>query len=249
MIERVEVSGIGSGVSQWEEADRQSFKPEANVVKDEVVPDASTAYKERTLFDAGPLRRAALEAKLSATQHSQIQRVEIPRMDPASEKELAKVDPQLADRVRLVAVELKAQGINVVVAPKGGLRTFAEQDELYAQGRTKPGNIVTNARGGESYHNYGLAVDIVPTDQNGKPTWQASQAVWETIGRAGERQGLEWGGRWGSFPDTPHFQFRGPTKEAKELLPIYKRGGLQAVWDYMKPYRSPSGIPLNSFRG
>ncbi|MCV5090722.1 M15 family metallopeptidase, partial [Escherichia coli] len=82
-------------------------------------------------------------------------------------------------------------------------------------------------RGGESYHNYGLAVDIVPTNAQGKPTWQASREVWEAIGRAGERQGLEWGGRWTGFSDVPHFQFAGPTKAAKELLPIYKQGGLQ----------------------
>lgn len=49
------------------------------------------------------------------------------------------------------------------------IRTFAEQEALYAQGRTKPGKVVTNAKAGMSYHNYGLAVDIVllkDTDKN-----------------------------------------------------------------------------------
>ena len=233
---RIESVGVESSADQWHETHHDIFKPDAVVVDHEATRDPSTAYKETMLFDVGAIRRADLEAKLNETQQSQAQRVEIPRMDPASESELAKIDPQLADRVRLMAAELKAQGINVVVAPKGGLRTFAEQDELYAQGRTKPGNIVTHVRGGESYHNYGLAVDIVPTNAQGKPTWQASREVWEAIGRAGERQGLEWGGRWTGFSDVPHFQFAGPTKAAKELLPIYKQGGLQAVWDYMSRY-------------
>lgn len=50
------------------------------------------------------------------------------------------------------------------------LRTFAEQDGIYAQGRTKPGPVVTYARAGQSYHNYGLAIDVVlvvDTDGNG----------------------------------------------------------------------------------
>lgn len=79
-------------------------------------------------------------------------------------------------------------------------RSCAEQDALYAQGRTKPGNIVTNAKCGQSLHNYGVAFDVAfksATPYVGN---------WEKIGKIGESLGLEWGNRWENFPDKPHFQ-------------------------------------------
>lgn len=92
------------------------------------------------------------------------------------------------------------------------LRTFAEQDELYAQGRTKVGVKVTNAKGGDSYHNYGLAVDIVlikdgkvaiwdtksDFDNDGKSDWMECVAIFK-------KYGWDWGGEW-KFVDAPHFQ-------------------------------------------
>lgn len=84
------------------------------------------------------------------------------------------------------------------------------QAKLYAQGRTAPGKIVTNAKPGTSWHNYGVAFDAVPL-RNGQPVWgnktPADKALWETMGRCGEKVGLEWGGRW-EFVDMPHFQDR-----------------------------------------
>ena len=85
------------------------------------------------------------------------------------------------------------------------LRTFAEQDALYAQGREVPGRIVTNAKSGESAHNFGLAIDIVPMI-NGKPEWTGTSPAWELAGQLGEDLGLEWAGRWTKFIEKPHFQ-------------------------------------------
>lgn len=98
------------------------------------------------------------------------------------------------------------------------LRTFAEQDKLFAQGRTAPGKIVTRARGGQSYHNYGLAIDIallVDTDRNGTfetASWdtrsdfdQDGRADWMEVVDIFKRYGWEWGGDW-RFRDAPHFQ-------------------------------------------
>lgn len=98
------------------------------------------------------------------------------------------------------------------------LRTFAEQDALYAQGRTKSGAKVTNAKGGQSYHNYGLALDIVllvDTDKNGSfetASWDEktdfdadTKSDWQEIVAIFKRHGWEWGGDW-SFRDSPHFQ-------------------------------------------
>ncbi len=91
------------------------------------------------------------------------------------------------------------------------LRTFAEQDELYAQGRTKAGKIVTNAKGGQSYHNYGLAIDIVIINGS-NPEWDIKKdfdrdgkADWIEIVNIFKQYGWEWGGDW-RFKDYPHFQ-------------------------------------------
>ena len=86
-------------------------------------------------------------------------------------------------------------------------RTIDEQNKLYAQGRTKKGPKVTNARGGYSYHNYGLAFDAAPLI-NGKIDWN-NEALFNKMGSIGQSVGLEWGGNWKSFKDTPHLQWSG----------------------------------------
>lgn len=86
------------------------------------------------------------------------------------------------------------------------LRSGAEQDVLYAQGRTTPGHKVTNARAGQSAHNYGLAIDVVPMVA-GKPDWNGGDPVWATVGDIGQKVGLTWLGALGStFPEKPHFE-------------------------------------------
>ncbi len=85
-------------------------------------------------------------------------------------------------------------------------RTVAQQDALYAQGRTAPGQIVTNARGGQSMHNYGVAFDFVPMSDVGQPDWNGD---FHTRGKIGEALGLEWGGDWQGFVDNSHLQFTG----------------------------------------
>jgi len=81
------------------------------------------------------------------------------------------------------------------------LRTFKEQERLFAQGRTTEGSIVTKAHAGESYHNYGLAFDFMFIDD---PKWQAPKERWEKVGKTGEAIGLIWGGRFG---DVGHFEY------------------------------------------
>lgn len=87
-------------------------------------------------------------------------------------------------------------------------RSPEEQNELYAQGRTKPGKRVTNAKGGQSWHNWRRAFDFVPL-VGGKPAWN-NAAMYKTCGLIGESLGLEWAGRWtGSLKETAHMQYRG----------------------------------------
>lgn len=87
------------------------------------------------------------------------------------------------------------------------LRSFAEQTALYEQGRTKPGKIVTNARAGQSYHNYGLAFDAAPL-VNGRIVWNRID-LFKQMGLIGQSVGLEWGGSWKKLVDYPHFQWTG----------------------------------------
>jgi peptidoglycan L-alanyl-D-glutamate endopeptidase CwlK len=104
-----------------------------------------------------------------------------------------------------------ACGVPIVITQ--GLRTIAEQDELYAQGRTKPGAIVTNARGGYSYHNFGVAIDFALLLPNGGVSWDTKRdgdgdgiADWDEVVAQAKRIGWDWGGDWRSFTDLPHFE-------------------------------------------
>lgn len=146
-------------------------------------------------------------------------------MNAASERRLKAVHPELAKRIQQLAVNLASQGITVEVVQ--GLRTFAEQDALYAQGRTKPGKRVTNARSGQSNHNYGLAVDMCPF-VNGKPDWNDTKGF-KAIGAEGKKLGLEWGGDWIHIIDMPHLQL--PGLSINQCSALYKHGGLPSVWE------------------
>lgn len=95
-----------------------------------------------------------------------------------------------------------SEGIKVIITST--LRDHAKQDDLYAQGRTKPGKIVTSARGGYSYHNFGLAFDFCPI-VDGKAAWDRTD-LFEKCGILGEFLDLEWAGRWKSFKELAHLQ-------------------------------------------
>ena len=87
-------------------------------------------------------------------------------------------------------------------------RDAESQDALYAQGRTTPGYVVTNAKGGQSYHQYRCAVDVCPI-VNGKCVWDTTQPIWAKVSKIGKAQGLEWAGDWVSFKEMAHFQYTG----------------------------------------
>lgn len=88
--------------------------------------------------------------------------------------------------------------------PYWGLRTFDEQAHLYAQGRDRPGRVVTNSRAGESAHNYGCASDWTIW-QGGQPLWPShDDPAWKEYEQALEKLGLRWGGNWVRFRDPFH---------------------------------------------
>lgn len=94
------------------------------------------------------------------------------------------------------------------------LRTWAEQQALYDQGRTKPGQIVTNAAAGQSYHNYGLALDFALQGPDFKLVWDINKdfdndhvADWMEVVTCFKTEGFSWGGDWkGGFKDYPHLE-------------------------------------------
>ncbi|WP_020434006.1 M15 family metallopeptidase [Paenibacillus riograndensis] len=129
-----------------------------------------------------------------------------------SAKRLDGLQPVVKAAATALIERCYAREVNIVITQ--GLRTIAEQDALYAQGRTKPGQIVTNAKGGHSYHNYGLAIDfalLLPDGRN--VSWDMNRdgdgdkvADWNEVVQEAKALGFEWGGDWTSIKDYPHFQ-------------------------------------------
>ena len=125
-----------------------------------------------------------------------------------------------------------------------GLRTFDQQAEYYAQGRTKPGKIITNAQPGDSFHQWGLAADYVLDIFPEKPglqwSWDLKADVnanghsdWRDMAEIAVRCGLQPGYFWSRFPDAPHVENRfGLTlADCKEL---YRLGGIKRIWSECK---------------
>lgn len=96
---------------------------------------------------------------------------------------------------------MKQKGVDVRII--SGLRTYAEQDALYAKGRTAPGPKVTNARAGFSNHNFGTAWDIGLFE--GKK-YLTDSPLYKEIGEISRSLGLKWGGDFKSFKDYPHYE-------------------------------------------
>ncbi|EOH1867768.1 M15 family metallopeptidase [Listeria monocytogenes] len=115
------------------------------------------------------------------------------------------MNKSVADKTRNVIKKMAKKGIYLCVAQ--GYRSSAEQNTLYAQGRTKPGAVVTNAKGGQSNHNYGVTVDLCLYTSDGKNViWESTTSRWKTVVSAMKAEGFEWGGDWKSFKDYPHFE-------------------------------------------
>lgn len=150
-------------------------------------------------------------------------------MNAISEARLKEVHPKLAERVRSMAEVLLGESIEIQVTQS--LRSCKEQAALYAQGRTAPGSIVTNAKPGHSWHNFGLAVDVAPFN-GGIPDWNANHPVWKRIVAVGQSVGLLPGSSWRTFPDWPHFQMTGqlPVSPDDAVRVAFEDGGIEAVW-------------------
>ena len=140
--------------------------------------------------------------------------------DPHRLRHLRGCHPELKYRVKALVDALEHEGLDIILTQ--GVRSVAQQQAIYAQGRTKPGKIVTNCDGIVKVSNhqpksdgYGYAVDVAWRTTGGAITWTGP---WDRLGTLAEAQGLVWGGRWVSFPDRPHLEL------PRSLVPTAKNG-------------------------
>ena len=155
------------------------------------------------------------------------------KFDPRTEKNLATLDPKAIPEMRkLVAVAMEvAKEEGVIVKVISGNRTWDEQNKLYAKGRTAPGKIVTKAKGGQSNHNFGIAVDL-GVFQGGKyldgSNPKKAAAVHRKIADRAKSKKLktEWGGDWKSFPDQPHHEIKTGLKMSEKRKRYLKKGSV-----------------------
>lgn len=112
--------------------------------------------------------------------------------------------------------ELKHRSLRLIIS--SGYRSIDEQDALFAIGRAKPGNKKTNARGGKSWHNFGLAFDVLiihepGAEGTGSPYLhdtdpKLNRTLLHDLDLRAKALGLECGSKFKSFPDAGHYQDR-----------------------------------------
>lgn len=120
-------------------------------------------------------------------------------------RDIKDLHPKVQPKVEAFLGKCKAAGIDVLITST--YRDAECQNALYAQGRTKPGQKVTNAKAGQSWHNWRCAFDFVPI-VNGKAQWDDA-SLFQKCGEIAESCGLEWAGRWKSFKELAHCQYTG----------------------------------------
>lgn len=155
--------------------------------------------------------------------------------------------PPIGEMARCLINIAEMRGLNVGCFH--AYRSFEEQADLYNRGRDSNGKITgkikTNAGPGCSWHNYGVAFDLVLLDHEGIWSWDYDGELekWETLGRLGKMLGLTWGGDFKpvysgpdpekDYPDYPHFQ-RTFGIRMGQAQTLYKRYGLRGLWEEIK---------------
>ena len=152
-------------------------------------------------------------------------------------RDVKQLHPELQKKVAQLQELCAQNGITIGISEC--LRTKAEQDALYAKGRTTGGSIVTSCKGStySSMHQWGVAFDFylkVDVDGDGKVSDDAfndATGLFEKVGKLGQSIGLEWGGSWKSFKDKPHFQLPEWGSTASKLKAQYGTPDkFMAIW-------------------
>ncbi|MCK9860855.1 M15 family metallopeptidase [Paenibacillus sp. ATY16] len=130
---------------------------------------------------------------------------------PAKSTEIAGLHPIVAEKADELVAQTGKLGIKIMITDD--FRSSEEQNALYKKGRSEPGQVVTNVKGGASYHNYGLAVDFALVKPDGDVIWDMEydgngngKSDWMEVVSAAKKLGFAWGGDWTSFKDYPHLQ-------------------------------------------
>jgi len=170
-------------------------------------------------------------------------------MDNIKKISINAIHPKVLNALHATIAEAKAR--KMLVGLFCGLRTAEESDHLYQLGRTIPNadGIITNAKAWQSWHNYGLAGDIVFKDEKGRWTWNGMPKCWKDknglwtwnktisnkwndLGEIGKIFGLEWGGTFVHMkPDFPHFQMIGKMKNTGEAKKMLFSIGIDKIWE------------------
>lgn len=152
-----------------------------------------------------------------------------------------KLYPPFLAAVMAMLDEALAQGASYWAV--SGFRSYAEQTQLFDQGRTTPGKVVTRAKAGQSAHNFGIAVDLCRDgvlDRAGlQPDYKPES--YELLATLAPRHGLVWGGSW-RFRDNPHVQLPNYVNlpQLEPLREAYERAGLLAVFQYLDQPNAPA---------
>jgi peptidoglycan L-alanyl-D-glutamate endopeptidase CwlK len=153
-------------------------------------------------------------------------------LDAISTARLAPLHPALIARYTQLDGLCEANAIRLRITQ--GLRSYAQEDALYAQGRTTPGKIVTEVRGGWSAHNFGYALDAAPDDPTfptWHPDWNDLDPRWQKVLDLATTCGLAEGARWRTFVDAPHFYLQEcPATPTDAMRSAFEQGGMPAVW-------------------
>lgn len=184
--------------------------------------DGVVGPKTAAMLTSGTAAKIPAESKTTTTGSDT--KVSVGNADPGGRLNSSNVNPTVKKLAQETIQNLQAQGLSPYVVD--GFRSFERQDELYNSGKG-----VTKVKGGGSWHNYGLAVDIAFWNSKGTaPTWDAPSSSWAKLGAAGKKAGFtEWGGDWGW--DMPHLEYHPKwTASAYKLADTYRSSGLQAVW-------------------
>lgn len=162
------------------------------------------------------------KADAAFTEISQSIAADIGTFDTRSEANITTLLPkaQIAARQFLKIATGTGKDVRII----SGTRTYAEQNQLYRQGRFgNPGQKVTNAKGGQSNHNFGIAWDIglfksgaYVTDDT--PYIKLAQVILPQM------DNLEWGGQWITFPDYPHYQLKTATHSIATIRGLFENG-------------------------
>lgn len=165
-------------------------------------------------------------------------------MDQITRERIAKLHPSIREEVRKIIEDCdSALNGRAKIRITQGLRTFKEQEDLYSLGRTKAGKKVTNAKAGQSIHNYGLAVDICLIIDGKTASWDTVKdwdndkvADWYECVKIFAKYGWDWGGNWKTFKDFPHF-------ERKNI--ITKKGIAKTSWRVLAGFEMDiNGYPV-----